>query len=159
MKKGMLFCLALLCVAAVSFAADPSDSASSQRVRCPVCGMFVDMFADWNAEIVFGDSSRAVFDGSKDMFKYYLDMGKYSPSKGRDQITAVSVRDYYSKTPVDALKAFYVIWSDVYGPMGHEPISFEKETDAKRFLKDHKGKKILRFKDVTTKVIAALDNP
>ena len=52
-----------------------------------------------------------------------------------------------------------VIWSDLYGPMGHEPIPFEKETDAKNFLQEHKGKKIIRFMDVDSKLIYALDNP
>ncbi len=74
-------------------------------------------------------------------------------------MAAVVVKDYYTQISIDALKAFYVIWSDVYGPMGHEPIPFEKEVDAKRFLEDHKGRKILRFKDITQKVILSLDNP
>jgi len=43
--------------------------------------------------------------------------------------------------------------------MGHEPIPFEKEADAKRFLKEHKGKKVLKFKDITSKLIVSLDNP
>ena len=74
-------------------------------------------------------------------------------------MTSVSVQDYYSMTFVDARQAYYVIWSDLYGPMGHEPIPFEKEADAKEFLKEHKGKKILRFKDITQKIIWSLDNP
>jgi nitrous oxide reductase accessory protein NosL len=74
-------------------------------------------------------------------------------------VTAISVKDYYSKTSINALQAFFVIWSDIYGPMGHEPIPFEKETDAKKFLKEHKGKRILRFKDINPKVITSLDNP
>jgi copper chaperone NosL len=69
------------------------------------------------------------------------------------------VKDFYSKTSIDALQAYFVIWSDVYGPMGHEPIPFEKEADAKKFLKEHQGKKILKFKEVTPKVITSLDNP
>ncbi len=74
-------------------------------------------------------------------------------------MAAVVVKDYYTQISIDALKAFYVIWSDMYGPMGHEPIPFEKEADAKRFMEDHKGRKILRFKDITPKVILSLDNP
>jgi copper chaperone NosL len=67
--------------------------------------------------------------------------------------------DYYSGTPIHARQVFFVIWSDIYGPMGHEPIPFEKEADAKKFLKEHKGKKILRFKDINPKLITSLDNP
>jgi nitrous oxide reductase accessory protein NosL len=43
--------------------------------------------------------------------------------------------------------------------IGHEPIPFEKEADAKKFLREHKGKDILRFKDISTDTIASLDNP
>jgi copper chaperone NosL len=127
--------------------------------KCPVCGMFVAMFPDWNARIEFKDSTYATFDGAKDMFKYYLNLKKYDPSKSKSDITAISVTDYYSQTSIDAHQAFFVIWSDVYGPMGHEPIPFVKEADAKKFLKGHKGKKILRFKNIGPKVILSLDNP
>jgi nitrous oxide reductase accessory protein NosL len=138
----------------------PEETTSlSQKERCPVCGMFVSMFADWNATIEFKDSTHATFDGSKDLFKYYLNMRKYNPSKSKSDATAITVKDYYSRASIDALPAYYVIWSDVYGPMGHEPIPFEKEADAKRFMKEHKGKKVLRFKDVNSKLITSLDNP
>jgi len=93
------------------------------------------------------------------MFKYYLNINKYNPPKNKKDITVISVKDYYSKASIDALRAFFVIWSDVYGPMGHEPIPFEKETDARKFLEEHKGKKILKFKDINSKVIRSLDNP
>jgi len=157
--RSALSCLIILCLVAVSFAAGPGDATPSPKDKCPVCGMFVSMYADWNARIEFNDSTHAIFDGAKDMFKYYLNLKKYNPSKNQKDITAIAVMGYYSKTAIDARQAFFVIGSDVYGPMGHEPIPFEKEADAKKFLKEHKGKKILRFKDVNPKVIFSLDNP
>ena len=158
MRKGISF-LIIFFLVAVSFAAESKDSTSSQKDKCPVCKMFVSMFPDWNARIEFKDSTYATFDGAKCMFKYYLDIKKYNPPKTQKDMTVISVKDCYSKTSIDAPQAFFVIWSNVYGPMGHEPIPFEKEADAKKFLKEHKGKKILRFKDITTKVILSLDNP
>jgi copper chaperone NosL len=159
MRKGLMSWVLIFCFALVSYATEDPDTIPNPKEKCPVCGMFVSMFADWNAEIRFDDNIRAIFDGSKDLFKYYLDLGKYNPSKNKDQIKVVLVKDYYSKFSFDAGKAFYVIWSDVYGPMGHEPIPFEKEAEAKKFLKEHKGKKILRFKDITLKLMRSLDNP
>jgi len=158
MRKGMS-CLIILCLAVVSFAAGPQDLTPSPKEKCPVCGMFVSMFIDWDARIGFKDSSNAFFDGAKCMFKYHLNLKKYNPAKNRNDVTVISVKDYYSKTSIDALQAFFVIWSDTYGPMGHEPIPFEKEADAKKFLKERKGKKILRFKDINLNVIKSLDNP
>ena len=149
----------LLLFVSSSFAAEVAVPVNGKKLRCPVCGMFVAQFADWNATITFADSTTAVFDGSKDMFKYYLDMKKYAPSRSKDTISTVRVKDYYSREDADALKAYYVIWSDIYGPMGHEPIPFTTEANAKKFLQEHHGKKILGFQDITLKLLHSLDNP
>jgi len=159
MKAAVLSFLLALSLFAFSFAEEPKDSTLPQKEKCPVCGMFVSLFPAWNARVEFNDSSHATFDGAKCMFKYYLDIKKYDPSRDRNDVTAVSVMDYDSKTSIDARQAFFVIWSNVYGPMGHEPIPFEREADAKKFLKEHKGKKILRFKDIDLKLLKSLDNP
>jgi len=157
--RTAMYCFLIFFFATSSFAGDVAAPADGKKVKCPVCGMFVAPYADWNATITFTDSTTAVFDGSKDMFKYYLDMKKYDPAKNQEKVTAVTVKDYYSKEDTDALKAFYVIWGDLYGPMGHEPIPFEKEMDANKFLREHHGRKVLRFKDITLKLLHELDNP
>ena len=140
----MLYTAVFFCfIALYSIGIGAEDISTAPKAKCPVCGMFVEMFADWNAKIEFKDSTTATFDGSKCMFKYFLDIKKYDPSKSRDDISAFRVNDYYTRMPTDARQAYYVIWSDIYGPMGHEPIPFAKPTDALKFLKEHKGKKII----------------
>jgi copper chaperone NosL len=157
--RAVVSCFILLFLLVSAFAAGAEDTTDARKVKCPVCGMFVAPFADWNASIEFNDSTTAIFDGAKDMFKYYLMIPKYNPPKSKNDVTDIFVKDYYAKTSFPARQAFFVIWSDVYGPMGHEPIPFQQEADARKFLKEHKGKKILRFKDITLQVIKSLDNP
>jgi nitrous oxide reductase accessory protein NosL len=41
--------------------------------------------------------------------------------------------------------------------MGRELIPFEKEADAKEFLIDHKGKSVLKFKEISIETIKGLD--
>jgi len=65
--------------------------------------------------------------------------------------------DYYGLTWIDAQNAWYVLGSDVYGPMGRELIPLEREADAKEFMKDHKGIRMIRFSEVTPEVIKTLD--
>ena len=120
--------------------------------------MFVAKYPDWIAVVLFRDGSRVFFDGPKDMFKYYLDVPRYTPSKSPSDIQTLYVMDYYVLTPVDGRKAYYVIGSDAYGPMGRELVPFEKESDAKEFVRDHKGKGILRFKEVTREIVKGLDS-
>lgn len=159
MRKTLCASVVLCFIVLASIVSGAEDVFPARKTKCPVCGMFVAMSTDWNAKIEFKDSTTAIFDGSKCMFKYFLDTKKYDLSKSRNDISTVRVNDYYAKTPIDALLAYYVIWTDVYGPMGHEPIPFAKKADAKKFLKEHKGKRIIRFKDVNMKLITSLDNP
>jgi nitrous oxide reductase accessory protein NosL len=125
--------------------------------KCPVCGMFVAKYPDFLAEILFKDGSHAVFDGAKDMFKFYFDLKKYAPEKGLDDIDAIYVTDYYHLTLIDARKAFYVLGSDVYGPMGKELVPLKSRAEAESFLADHQGRSILGFADITLPLIGGLD--
>ena len=150
--------MALLFWIAAEASADPAGFIKpSTKDKCPVCGMFVAKHPDFIAEIVFKDGSYAVFDGTKDMFKYYMDLSRYHPTKKPADIRSIYATDYYEMQPTDATRAFYVIGSDVYGPMGRELIPFVTEGDGKEFMKDHAGKQLLRFSDITADVIKGLD--
>jgi copper chaperone NosL len=157
--KRVLF-LAVLCslliVSAVS-ASPKSVALPPPQAKCPVCGMFVAKYPNWVASITFKDSSIAYFDGAKDMFTYYLNIKKYNPAKSRADIAAVHVKDYYDLSMIDGQKALYVVGSDVYGPMGKEAVPFRKPADAQEFLRDHKGKKLIRFGEVTPELMKSLE--
>lgn len=124
--------------------------------KCPVCGMFVAKYPDFLAQIIFADASYALFDGAKDMFKYVLNHKKYTASGSRTDIAAIYVTDYYSMVPIDGRMAWYVVGSDVFGPMGLELIPFKQKTEAQEFMKDHSGKKLLHFDEVTPEIIKGL---
>jgi copper chaperone NosL len=125
--------------------------------KCPVCGMFVAKYPDFVDQIIFKDGTHAFFDGVKDMMKYYFDLPKYNPAKTKADIAHILVTDYYSMKLIDGLQAFYVIGSDVYGPMGKELMPFQDAAAAKEFKADHKGTAILSFKDITPEIIKTLD--
>ncbi|MDP2045367.1 MAG: nitrous oxide reductase accessory protein NosL [Deltaproteobacteria bacterium] len=125
--------------------------------KCPVCGMFVAKYPDFVDQIVFKDGTHAFFDGVKDMMKYYFDLPKYNPGKTQADIAAILVTDYYTLKLSDGLKAWYVVGSDVYGPMGKELMPFKDEAAAKEFKVDHKGTAILSFQDITPALIKTLD--
>ena len=125
--------------------------------KCPVCGMFAAKYPDFITQIIYKDGSYAVFDGAKDMFKYYFNFAKYAQGKKATDMDSLYVTDYYSLSPIDGFNAVYVIGSDVFGPMGRELIPFEKPADAEEFKKDHKGTSILKFKDVTISIVKGLD--
>ena len=41
--------------------------------------------------------------------------------------------------------------------MGRELIPFQKEADGRGFMEDHKGKNLLKFKEVTPEIVKGLD--
>jgi nitrous oxide reductase accessory protein NosL len=157
MKHFGIALLILFLAASSAISGDREPVKPSHKDKCPVCGMFVAKYPDFLAEILFKDGSYSVFDGAKDMFKYYFNLKKYNPAKKLSDIDSIYVTDYYSLNFVDGFKAIYVTGSNVYGPMGKELIPFEKEADAKEFMSDHAGKFLLKFKGVTADLTKELD--
>ncbi len=116
--------------------------------KCPICGMFVYKYKKWAAQIYYGDT-HYTFDGVKDMMKYYF--------LNTDNISKILVTDYYSQDVINAHKAYFVVGSDVYGPMGDELIPFKSRSEAEVFSIDHKALKILKFSEINKKEIYKLD--
>lgn len=155
--KNILFVVLLLLFSSLPSMAAGQAPAPSERDKCPVCGMFVAKYRNWIATIGFKDGTHAFFDGPKDLFTYNLNLRKYNPAKSPAAIASIQVKDYYTLAVIDGRKAFYVIGSDVHGPMGKELIPFGKPGDAQEFARDHKGKKVLRFEQITPAILKGLE--
>jgi nitrous oxide reductase accessory protein NosL len=155
--KILALAVMLTFAAPALWGAENRPAKPSPKDKCPVCGMFVAKYPDFAAQIAFKDGTLAFFDGAKDMFKYYFNLSKYNPKKKKADIVSIYVTDYYALKYIDALKAYYVQGSDIYGPMGRELIPLEKEKEARGFMKDHEGKTLLRFQDVSGSIIKGLD--
>ncbi len=125
---------------------------------CPVCGMLVSKYPNWVATIAYKDGHAHHFDGAKDMFKMWFDPAKYVAGHKREHMAEIWVTDFYSLQRIDARKAWYVIGSDVLGPMGDELVPLASKEDAADFFKDHKGKRILDFGQVTLDLVLKVDN-
>ena len=123
--------------------------------KCPVCGMFTAKYPKWVATIKEEDGKTYYFDGVKDMMKYYFDPKRYHHKK--QVFREILVSDYYTLKPLTAKDAWYVIGANIYGPMGNEFIPFKTQADAKEFLKEHFGKKIVKFADITEDLVYSLD--
>lgn len=157
MNVQVICLLSVLVLSSVAGAAEKGMPKPTAKDKCPVCGMFVAKYPDWTTIVLFKDGSHVFFDGTKDMFKYLFDMKRYDTSRKADDVQTVLVNDYYRLFLMDARRAWYIIGSDVYGPMGRELIPLEKESDAREFMNDHNGKKMLKYSDITREIIKTLD--
>jgi len=131
--------------------------APGPKDTCPVCGMFVSLYPDWVATVVYRDGHAHHFDGAKDLFKYLLNLPKYAPGHAQADIAAIGVTEYYNVSRIDARTAWYVIGSDTLGPMGHELVPLATQAEAEEFQRDHQGKRMVRFDEVTPALLEALD--
>jgi copper chaperone NosL len=157
MKKSIPAALSAMVFAFVlhsaASAADVKPVTIKKSDKCAVCGMFVSEYKNWAAEIVFKDRTYAAFDGPKDMFKYYLDLPKYNRSKKQSDIAEIFVTEYYTTRMMEAQGLFFVRGSDVMGPMGAELVPVASMEKAQTFMKDHGGKEILRFSEITMEAL------
>ena len=138
-----------------AIAAQTDEPDIAEDARCPVCGMFVAKYPQWVTQLVLSDGRTETFDGVKDMMAYFFSPQSFGAAVG---VTTreVRVKDYYSQQWIDGRRASYVVGSDMYGPMGHELIPFAEKSHAETFLKDHKGREILPFPDITPQLIDSL---
>jgi nitrous oxide reductase accessory protein NosL len=138
-----------ICVLFIGLSYAEGPVTPKPKDKCPVCGMFVEPYPQWTAEILFADGSYAVFDGAKDMFKYYFNVPKYNKGKTVKDITGIYVTDYYTTEKINAKDVYFVTGSSVMGPMGSEMVPIKGKREAETFMRDHQGKKMFRFEDVT----------
>lgn len=118
--------------------------------------MFVAKYPEWTACSKWKDGATYFFDGPKDMFTHYLNIGSNTSPRKQGDLAGLFVKEYYSLKVIDARSAFFVIGSDVYGPMGGELVPFATQKDAASFMNDHNGKKIVRFNEVNLPLLKLL---
>lgn len=146
-KRLIIICILIF---PITLVAQPQETVDPKS-RCAVCGMMVAKYPQWVTQLKT-PTEVLLFDGVKDMMAYYLEPEMYGGKQG-DFLSDVYVKDYYSQQWIDALAAFYVIGGDVLGPMGHELIPFETKDGAENFLKDHKGREILPFSEISLMMV------
>jgi len=134
--------------------AGPVDNIKDDS-RCPVCGMFVAKYDVWITQIRYDKETVFSFDGVKDMMAYYHSPESFGGRESKD-IKEIWVKDYYSLKWVDARKAYFVVGSDVHGPMGHEFVPFAGKAAADAFLADHHGRQVMAFDDITEEQVEKL---
>lgn len=148
---------ALLFAAGTTLALAQAVPKPGPKDLCPVCGMLVAKYPNWAASIAYKDGHTHHFDGAKDLLKFWLEPAKYAAGHKREDMASLVVTDFYNLEKIDARQAWYVVGSDVLGPMGHELVPLATKADAEDFLKDHKGRRILRFGEVTAESLDQLD--
>lgn len=121
---------------------------SDNNQRCAQCGMPTEEFQAWRGKIV-GTAATKHFCSPRCLFIN-------SQAHSLATTDSVFVTDYYGQTLIDGRNAYYVIGSDVIGPMGHDLVPLASQQAAEEFMQEHKGQQILRFGEVNAETIKGL---
>ena len=139
--------------------ATPALSASSKfpkpgkKDRCPVCGMFVYKYPKWMAGFVFKSGKQYFHCCPKCMLHNLNHISKYQPGENREQLELVWVTEYYTTKKTDARDVFFVIGTNLVGPMGLDLIPVKGMDAAKNLKQDYNGDLILQIDQITPEVI------
>ncbi len=156
MKYFPMIAVALVLTVSLAAAAEKVPAKPGESDKCPTCGMFVSHYPDFLAQVAFKDGSYAIFCGVKDMMKYYVDLPQYKPSQKTSDIAKIVVTDYSNLKPTDGYKAYYVVGSVVFGPMGQEFFPFSEESAAREFMRENSGKGVVRFDQINPESLQEL---
>lgn len=119
------------------------------NLDCRNCGMPSQDYPKWNVK-ASSKGTTIWFCSPKCTFNALL-----HPQKAI-KLDKIEMSDFYDLKRFDAQKAFFVIKSDVLGPMGHDLVPLRDKTAAEDFLKEHQGKKILSFEQIDQLVLKEL---
>jgi len=126
-----------------------------ENVSCGKCGMYPAKYPRWQSQIVFRDGTMTPFDGCKCMFNYIVAMGEFDKTHSRDEIFAIWVKDFNSESWINGVDAYYVVGSNMMGPMGKELIPFADQEDATKFHQEQGGR-MMMYSQITPEVLKNL---
>jgi nitrous oxide reductase accessory protein NosL len=127
-----------------------SGCGGKARPRCERCGMFTDANPRWTAGAIAAGGRDVHFDAPRCMFAWLQatsGIGAEGPW----------VTEYYSQRKRPAAFVWYVVGSDVVGPMGPDLVPVGDEAAAERFRVEHQGRQVLRYDAVDAAALARLD--
>jgi nitrous oxide reductase accessory protein NosL len=139
----MLFLLASI-GAPNSIFAQPKEIEANKT--CPLCGMYPARYPRFHCRIAFEDGSYEAFDSAVGLLVYVL----FPENTGIKvkRIAGTYFKDYLKETWLEADKAFFVVGSEIMGPMGIEFLPVDSEQAAEELKEQEKGQEIIPFKEI-----------
>jgi nitrous oxide reductase accessory protein NosL len=136
-----------LVLAAWLLAACETESTAAAQQRCELCGMRIESSSGWRAGARAADGEALAFDTPKCLFRRHHERGA---------VTDPWVIEYYSQARRPARDLFFVIGTDLEGPMGRDLVPVAGRENAERLMREHHGQRVLTFAEVTREVTASL---
>lgn len=141
--------IVLIAFLAVALFAEQKGFHADKKEYDLTCGLKPYKYPRWTSEIELSNNKKLHFVGVKCMMLFYYKNSKWNDLgvSGKDDIKSLRVQDFNSLHVLDAKSAYYVFGSSKTSPKGDDLVPFATEKEAKKFIEENGGNKILRFKD------------
>lgn len=126
-----------------------------ENVSCGKCGMFPANYPRWQSQIIFKDGKMTPFDGCKCMFNFLFGMNEFDKTHSNDDVSVIWVKDFNSGSWINAADAYFVVGSNMMGPMGKELIPFADQVSAMKFHQEQGGN-MMMYSQITPEVLKTL---
>jgi len=114
--------------------------------RCPLCKMYPARYPKFNCQIVFKDGSYEAFDSTIGLLVYLHFPDK--TGKTLKPVTGIYFKDYLKGGWLEANQTFFVVGSEIRGPMGIQFLPVDSDQAAAELKNQARGKEIVHFKEV-----------
>jgi copper chaperone NosL len=115
--------------------------------RCAFCGMRIDGSSPWRADLVLTDGALKHFDTPR--------CALFTWRSGRIDAKSLRVIDYYEHQWANGEDVFFVVGSDVIGPMGPDLVPVDRN-HAQKFAQDHGAPRPLALDAITPQLLSEL---
>jgi len=80
-------------------------------------------------------------------------VSKYQPGEARETVRQVWVTEYYTTKQMDARDVFFVVGTNLMGPMGLDLIPVQGKPAAENLKRDYTGELILTIDQITPEIV------
>jgi len=150
------FIIGLLLVSGLAFSYEMDFK---KDTTCLVRHLKVYKYPEWVSKIELQNGKKIFFSSPKSMFEFYFRPAKWSDLgvKHESDFKDIIVTDFATTKPINAKGAFYVYGTNEISPAGDDLVPFGTYAEAEKFSKEHRGQRILSFKEVSDGLIRLLN--
>jgi copper chaperone NosL len=114
--------------------------------ECPLCGMIPARYPEFHCQVVLKNGEYVAFDSAAGLMTYLLFPDKTGIEPG--EVSEIYFKDYITETWISADQTFFVVGSEIMGPMGIEFLAVDNEENAQALKKQEKGELIIRYQQI-----------
>ncbi len=132
----------------------------TKDTKCEVRHLKLYKAPKWTSKIELQNGKKIFFSSPKSMFEFYFRPANwaYIGVKSEKDFKDILVTDYKTGKIIEARGAFFVYGSNVTSPAGDDLVPFDSYKQAKEFAKNHNGKRVFGFKEVSLGLINWLND-